>query len=80
MQGKSLQVTRLCLVTWKDFSGICDLQKTILALPTRSIVSFPVIPKQTSQLMILKIHYKNTKKEYKNMEIFVKVIKLHDPK
>ena len=33
MPEKSLQVTRLRLVTWKDFSGICDLEKSILTLP-----------------------------------------------
>ena len=33
MPEKSLQVTRLCLVTWKDFSGIRDLEKPILTLP-----------------------------------------------
>ena len=39
MPEKSLQVTRLRLVTWKDFSGICDLEKPILALPPHRIVS-----------------------------------------
>ena len=42
MPEKSLQVTRLRLVTWKDFSDICDLEKPILALPPHRIVSFPV--------------------------------------
>ena len=40
MPEKSLQVTRLRLVTWKDFSGICDLEKSILALPPHRIGSF----------------------------------------
>ena len=39
MPEKSLQVTRLRLVTWKDFSGIRDLQKPVLALPPHSIGS-----------------------------------------
>ena len=42
MPEKSLQVTRLRLVTWKDFSGICDLEKPILALPPHRIVSVQV--------------------------------------
>ena len=37
MPEKSLQVTRLRLVTWKDFSGISDLEKSILALPHHRI-------------------------------------------
>ena len=37
MPEKSLQVTRLRLVTWKDFSGIRDLEKSILALPHHRI-------------------------------------------
>ena len=40
MPEKSLQVTWLRLVTWKDFSDICDLEKPILALPPHGIVSF----------------------------------------
>ena len=47
MPEKSLQVTRLRLVTWKDFSGICDLEKPILALPPHRIVSLP-FPEQFS--------------------------------
>ncbi len=40
MPEKSLQVTRLRLVTWKDFSGIRDLEKPILALPPHWIGLF----------------------------------------
>ena len=40
MPEKSLQVTRLRLVTWKDFSGIRDLEKSILALPNHRIGPF----------------------------------------
>ena len=40
MPEKSLQVIQLCLVTWKDFSGIFDLEKPILALPPHRIFSF----------------------------------------
>ena len=40
MPEKSLQVTRLRLVTWKDFSGIRDLEKPILALPLHRIGPF----------------------------------------
>ena len=40
MPVKSLQVTRLRLVTWKDFTGIRDVEKPILALPHHWIVSF----------------------------------------
>ena len=39
MPEKSLQVTRLRLVTWKDISGIRDLEKPILALPPHWIGS-----------------------------------------
>ena len=35
---KSLQITWLRLVIWKDFSGICDLEKPILAHPPHRIV------------------------------------------
>ena len=33
MQEKSLQVTRQSRVTWRDFSGMSDLEKPILTLP-----------------------------------------------
>ena len=37
MPVKSLQVTRLRLVTWKDFIGIRDVETPILALPNHWI-------------------------------------------
>ena len=40
MPEKSFQVTRqsqLCLVTWKDFSGMSNMKKSILALPPHRI-------------------------------------------
>ena len=40
MPVKSLQVTRLRLVTWKDFTSIRDLEKPILALPHHRIGPF----------------------------------------
>ena len=37
MPEKSFQVTRQSRVTWRDFSGMSDLEKPILALPTHRI-------------------------------------------
>ena len=50
MPEKSLQVTRLRLVTWKDFSGIRDLEKPILALPPHRIGSLLLVEFQTNSL------------------------------
>ena len=49
MPEKSLQVTRLRLVTWKDFSGICDLENPILALPPHRIGSIPTFSDSTKR-------------------------------
>ena len=37
MPEKSFQVTRRSRVTWRDFSGMSDLEKSILALPNHRI-------------------------------------------
>ena len=37
MPEKSFQVTRRSRVTWRDFSGMSDMEKPILALPTHWI-------------------------------------------
>ena len=37
MPEKSFQVTSRRRVTWRDFSGMSDLEKSILALPTHRI-------------------------------------------
>ena len=37
MPEKFFQVTRQSQVTWRDFSGMSDLEKSILALPTHRI-------------------------------------------
>ena len=37
MPEKSFQVTRQSRVTWRDFSGMSDLLKPVLALQTDSI-------------------------------------------
>ena len=48
MPEKSLQVTRLRLVTWKDFSGIRDMEKPILALPPHWIGSILLLGEEFS--------------------------------
>ena len=50
MPEKSLQVTRLRLVTWKDFSGIRDMEKPILALPPHWIGSLPPSPTDSNDM------------------------------
>ena len=76
MPEKSLQVTRLRLVTWKDFSGICDLEKPILALPPHRIVSIHATGRKKSIIYKVSLFYWWMKKAALiYFEFFINVMK-----
>ena len=57
MPEKSFQVTSRRRVTWRDFSGMSDLEKSILALPTHRID----IPAKKTLMEVKSLHQSQLK-------------------